>query len=68
MGLLVVGVAGTGIGFALVANIGGLADLSARLSQALRYYPNHPKWWRLTGAITLGWAVPLSIWSAFGLR
>jgi hypothetical protein len=67
IGLLVVGLIASLLGLLLVTNVGSVSERTAGLFR--RYgligrFADRPDAWRVLGAITLGWAIPLSIWAA----
>lgn len=70
LGLLVVGLVASVIGIIFLVNVW---QVSERIAGFYRRhgligwnarFGDRPDAWRVFGAITLGWSVPLSIWSA----
>jgi hypothetical protein len=71
VGLLVVGLIASLLGIVLLANVGGVSERTAGLFGRYGFmgrFADRPDAWRVLGAITLGWAIPLSIWAASSWR
>lgn len=69
VGLLVVGLVGSVVGIVFLANVGRVSERVAGFFSShgmtgwRARYADRPDAWRVFGAITLGSAIPLSIWA-----
>ena len=68
-GLIFVGLVAAVVGIILLTNIAGVSERlaglfrRAGLTGVAARYADRPDAWRVLGGVTVGWAIPLMIWS-----